>query len=721
MLEHLQNYFVFREFVETGNMVIHTKDITINNWQDYYDGILNMMKDGIELDFLQKTFITVDFGDDDIVDLSIFDLFFNIIHWYLIVRSNKVIDGSHLYMNDAITQDTIKYFIDIHFVEKVRKTMDSVLMNNIIDDTIFNYMQVDSFSGYLANTINLEDDIALMNVCPEFHDLLHTKFQNQNISLEDIKRIGMERTERAIEIIINDSKRLLGYEHCFRNAFLSKEGINKKQYKEYNIHGGSKPNGQGGVHSIIIDGSYVQCALNTIGAQFVDSSAARVAQIQAKNNVGCSGNFARILGINNIDTVLHHDHEYDCHTNNYQIVDIKNEKILNMLLDRYYRIHPMGQEFIITEKDTHLIGQRIFLRSPMTCASAARGNGICYKCYGDLAYTNRIIKIGKYAAEKLSSELTQRQLSAKHILETIVRKLKWVKEFYTYLTVNINILQLSPEFEFPKDTYLVIDHDAITNENIDCKRTDYFDADDDDEEEFNMYNDSVKEFFIEDRNGNRIPIRTIEDEEKDRTSMYISPEFAFYLKKHGEQTDDNMIQVELSKIAELEDFPLFLIKIQNDELSKTLDDIQETLNKKAITTKYDRHSILQRLYELVIEGNLHIMGVHLETLLMNQIRSTEDILEKPDWDVPNQSYQMLTLNQALTDNPSITISLLYQNLSRALYYPLSFKKRKPSYMDLFFMKQPQNFLSDMSNIVDSTPVVDGMTTVVTRHRVKENK
>lgn len=712
---------MFVDYVKTRKMVIHTSDITLNNWQEYYDGVLNLMRDGIETEFLQTSFITVDFGNGDIVDLSVFDLFFNLIHWYLIVRSGKQIVGKHLYFHDAITQDNIKEFIDDHFVDEVKKEMDSIVLNNTIDDTLHNFIDVDRFSMFLANTINLEDDIALMNASPEFDAIMHTRFPNTPI--EDVKDLGMAQAEKAMEIIIKDSKQLLGYHHCFRNAFLSKEGINSRQYKEYAIHIGSKPDGQGGVHPAIIDGSYLNGTLNSVLNQFIDSSSSRVAQIQMKNNVGYSGNFARILGLNNIDTMLHTDSTYDCHSNNYQIVEIKNKKILKLLTDRYYRFHPEGVEYVIHPRDNFLVGKTIYLRSPMTCASAARGSGICYKCYGDLAYTNNNIKVGKFAAENLSSELTQRQLSAKHLLETIIKRMRWVKEFLQYLTVNINILQVSSDIEIPKGTFLIIDPEKIQSENEDdYKKTDYMDDDDDEscnEEVVDAnYNNYITEFYIETKDGNRIVIKTEDDD-----PMYISTDLAALLWK-AIPTEDNLLQLDLSDLAANET-ALFFIKLHNNELSKTLDDIQNVLNKKVDPKKkkeepwkYTRHAILQSLLELVLEGKLHVMGVHLEVLLMNQIRNINDVLLNPDWDNPEDPYQILTLNQALNDNPSITISMLYQNLSKVLYYPLSFRKSSPSHMDLFFMKQPQNFLSDTSNIVDDNPRREAFCPVV-RHRVKK--
>ena len=77
----------------------------------------------------------------------------------------------------------------------------------------------------------------------------------------------------------------------------------------------------------------------------------------------------------------------------------------------------------------------------MTCESAAKGQGICYKCYGELAYVNKDINPGRYASEKLSAELTQRLLSAKHLLETVIKKIQWCKEFVPSVSKE-NILKI---------------------------------------------------------------------------------------------------------------------------------------------------------------------------------------------------------------------------------------------------------------------------------------
>ena len=79
MLENLNNYYIYTELVKNQKMTIYTDTINIENWRNHYDGILNIMKDGIETDYVQNMFITVDFGNGDLVDLSVTDYFFNMI------------------------------------------------------------------------------------------------------------------------------------------------------------------------------------------------------------------------------------------------------------------------------------------------------------------------------------------------------------------------------------------------------------------------------------------------------------------------------------------------------------------------------------------------------------------------------------------------------------------------------------------------------------------
>ena len=670
---------MFAELVQTGRMYIKTSDITLGNYNEYYNGIFNLLKDGIELPRVQQYKITVDFGNGDIINMSIFDLYYNIIMWYIVVRSNLPIDGAALFYPEHMTQKAIKKYLD-KYVVKVRRMFSPKEINNILDDTLYRFSDVDVFAFYLANTINLKDTVDLMTALPEFRALLHTSLDN--VRIENVKDEGMKNAYRSIEIIKNDSEKILGYDHCLKNSFESKEGTNERQYKEFAIHIGSKPNGNGGVHPHIINKSYIMAGLEHVADQFVDSASSRVAQIQMKKNTGTSGNFARILGNNNIDAFINPDPNFKCDTQNLQIYTVEDQHFLDMIGGRYYKLDPDGLDFLVDPaKDKFLIGTTIYLYSPMTCASAAHGNGICYRCFGELAYIDNNIKVGKFAAEQLSSQLTQKQLSAKHILETIVIKIVWTPEFDKIFDINVNKIFIKPESQ----GYILIDPDSIYFENDD----DYVNNLEDESASNNRY---ITELLYVDKHGDQHIIRSKEEE----ANMYFSDEFNTYLEANAERTDDGYYKIDVASIASTEytEFDLFYIHIRNNDIGKNLKDIENLINRKSSIAQYNKDELLQKLVRLIINGNLTIQSVHLETLLMNQIRSPRNILRKPDWSNCGEEYTILTLDQALKDNPSVIKSLIYQNLDYMLSYPLTYKKTDPSRMDLFFMLRPQEFIAN---------------------------
>ena len=674
-LTNYQNYFMFNELVQTGKMYIKTSDINLNNYQDYYTGIFNVLKDGIELPYVQQLKVTVDFGDNDIINLSIFDLYYNIIMWYIVVRTGLPINGMALFYPKHMTQKAIKKYLDKYVVIN-RKRFSPKEINNILDDTLYRFSDVDDFSFYLANTINLKDNVDLMGKMNEFRELLHTSLED--VRIESVKDEGMKKAYRSIDIIKNDSERLLGYDHCLKNSFESEEGTNDRQYKEFAIHIGSKPNGNGGVHPHIIDKSYIQAGLEHVVDQFVDSASSRVAQIQMKKNTGASGNFARILGVNNMDSFINPDPNFKCDTKAFQIYAVENEKFLSMIVGRYYKLDPDGPDLLVTPKDKFLIGKTIYMYSPMTCASAAHNHGICYRCYGDLAYVNNNIKVGKFASDTLSSQLTQKQLSAKHLLETIVNKIEWNEEFNLLFDINVNKIFIKPE----TFGYIMIDPENIYYENDD----DYVN---------NMESTSNSRYITEliyvDGSGNTHVISSDEG-----ANMYLSQEFEEYIANNNELTDDGMYKFDVTTLASTEynEFDLFFIHIRNNDIGKNLKDIENLINRKTTISMYDKDQLIQQLVRLVINGKLNIQAVHLETLMMNQLRSPRNILRNPDWSNYDEEYTILTLDQALKDNPSVINSLIYQNLDYVLSYPLTYQKNDPSMMDLFFMLRPQEFIAN---------------------------
>lgn len=686
-LVHMEMYGPYTELVATGSQDIYVnQDINKNTWQEHYDSIFNILKDGIETKLVQTSFVHLYFDDENhtVVDLSIIDYWLTLIPWYLLVSTDTKILPKHLFFADEFKKNSISSYINKFFIEPNRKKFTTRQLNNIIDDMMHLYQGIDGFSMYLANTINLEDSIKLMKANPEFYDILHKDMSD--VPMEDMKSVGMQYAGRSIDIIKKESKKVLGYDHCFADSFRASESINPKQYKEAFINIGTKPDGQGGIFSKPINKSFINGGLQDPVDYFIESSTGRTAQILQKLNVGNSGHFARLLGLNNTESYLHKNPDYVCDSKRMLKVTVSSLKFLFKLNNRYYRLNPRGIEKVIKfEEDQDLVGKTIYLRSPMTCASHARGEGICYRCYGDLAYTENI-NIGRIASELLTAVLTQILLSAKHLIEAVVRAIKWCKAFGDFFVIDGNSIAFSDALD-PKDWNVLIDPELIEMESdIDIGYGDDDEDSDPDNIFGNQFNEYITEFKMQNINtGEEIVISS-----ETGDSLYISTELNNIIRKKAEPMEG---YISISG-DDLKDVPLFFIHIQNNDLTKIFDDIKYRLNNAAGIKGLDIDTWMQTVVETVIASDLNISSVHLEVIMSNQIRSVDNPLFKPEWQYPNEPYHIVTLNTALTDNPSAIVSLSYQKVAKALYNPLTFKKRGASFLDLFFMEAPHIYVNN---------------------------
>lgn len=696
-MNNLSYYGVFGDILNGIPITIHTKDITAQTWNDYRNDLLNLFRDCIEQKNFQMTKITFVFDDKFTIPLTVEDALINICMWGFIINCGNEIKPGHIFYEEkGITKDSIKKYIDEFCIIPCRYKIPSPQLNNIIYTSLRSLSFVDEFGMFFNNSINIEDFIDMANACPEFDQILHKDYSVY--PAEQINNIAQQDTNRLIELIL-DSKRIMGREHCLTDALRAKAGVKPKQLREMVACIGVKPNGEGGVFAHSVDNSYMNGGLNRIEWMIAESSIGRQAQILSKKNTADSGAFARLMGINNIDSRLYTrpgtaevDPTYDCHTKNYIKFTVDSMTKLRMIADRYYRFHPNGMEYnvgcgYVINEFHPLLGQTILLRSPITCASAAKGLGICRKCYGELFNTNSMINIGKIAAEEFTERLTQSMLSAKHLLEAKISSPEWNIDIDDILSVEEGTILINPEFiNNGKKWSLLISYDDINTETTFSMNDESEDSDDSMNDELEYIN---KIRLVSD-DGDSIEIYT-----KDYHNLYFTAEFTQFVKNHGYDSDDEEINIPLTNLVQ-EEIAMFDIGISNDDMSNKLKNIITTVNLKDITESFTKDEFLENLLnKMIICGISDIMSVHAEVLIMNQIRDKEDVLALPDWDIPNnENYQVLTLRRALTCNPSITVTCQFDNIAKTLYTPLSFKKRKASRLDLFYHVQPQVFIKN---------------------------
>ena len=725
-LVNYKNYYTYADAIKNKNnlLEVYVPEIQMDNIDDHVDAIFAILKDGIESDYIHNLKVNLKWENTQ-CNISIVDYWFSLIMWYMILKTNQPIRPKHIFIGvKAISQDSIdpksnnivpsevtrKYIKN--YVNKFVLTLDNKIrlgnsnLNKIIADALWKYSYLEKFAYYLANTINNEDDIALEKACPGFRNLIHVSLAG--VPFEDVKAQGQIATDEAIKIIKN-SESYIGFEHGLTNSFRAQEAINPRQYKEASLNIGTKPNGSGGIYPYIIDKNFKTGGIDDPVSFFIESNAARAAQIMSKTNVGDSGDLARLLGLTTPDTILNPDPNYECLSQHYIKIELKSAKHVSMFKNRFYRLNPRGIDYLLDGDDKSMIGKTIYLHSPMVCASNSSGHGICKRCYGNLYWTNYDINPGKIAAEILSAQLTQTLLSAKHLLETKIVKINWNPEFRDYFDIDINSIKLSEDLlddDNTKKYTMIIDPEEVQLVNEEEDTVSFEDDDEDNsgimEQDSGVYNEYITSFIIRTPEGFDITFGS-----DDQTELYISTELNNIIRKRALNTDGK-INIPLSAF---DDSILFYIKINNNEISKTMNDIINIINKSSVTESLTKDEALQSIVDLIIDGNLTIDAVHLEVILSNQIVRPDDVLHKPNWNDPAAQYRMFTLNQALTNNPSVIISLLYKDLHKVLYNPLTFTKNGPSFFDLFFCEQPQVYMSDELTTDDTSNINESDTNV----------
>ena len=691
-MNNFKNYFVYADAVQNKtNFSIYVPDITIENINEHIDAIYAILKDGIETEYVHNLLVNVSWGGDLNCDLFIIDYWFNLFMWKMILNDGEIVRPKHIFWTPDLRRKNISNFINKYVLTRENKIrLGNAYLNNNIYDATWLFSYTETFAYYLANTINNEDFIDMMNNSQEFYDYTHFDFSKYSIS--DAKAIGVKLTDRIIELIKN-SKDIIGYNHGLEASFRANEAISDRQFQEVLIGLITKPTIDGNIFPYIIGKSFINGGVNDLVSYYIESTGARKAQDLSKNSMGDSGAFARLLNLNNSDTTLNKNMNYECMPRHFIRFEIKSDKHLSMIKNRYYRFTPRGMEYLIDTNDKSLIGKVIYLRSPCTCNSFSSGFGICKKCYGDLYYTNIDINVGTIASEIPSSQMSQRLLSSKHLLEPKPQDIKWNPEFNEFFdmdTDTVTLADIAEEFNLKK-YYLVIDPEDIVLVN---EEQDTIATEDIKEDSIETYNEYVTHFGIRTPSGEVIDFKT-----QNQDSLYITTSLNVMIRKKANPFG-GLVNIAL---ANIQDIPLFYIQIANDELTKSMKDIKNAINKKSVIDKFDKDSAVQTLVDLVIAGNLNVDAIHLEVIVANQIRSAQDILKKPDWSAANPQYKILTLDQSLINNPSVIVSLLFGDLRRTLYNPLTYAKHEPSFFDLFFCEQPQIYMN--GDLIDDDPPI----------------
>ena len=270
--------------------------------------------------------------------------------------------------------------------------------------------------------------------------------------------------------------------------------------------------------------------------------------------------------------------------------------------------------------------------------------------------------------------ISQAVLSAKHLLTTTSESIEFSNEFYRFFNLVANEIMINSdistdEMDLSDYSLLVIKENIVTLAELNEGE----------------YNEFITLFSIRNNKTGEI----YEIKEKNLKEMYMTPELIDLLGIH--KSNKNIYEVNLDDIPD--DTNLFLLEVSNSELTKPLYAIMGLLDTKEHRKQMgveNMHDLTQSMLDLMIESKINVDSVHAEVMLRPLLRSTLDILERPDFSKydAESNTEILTVSAALEKHPSVLIGMSFQYLNRQLSNPLTFKKRGKSFVDPFFKLRP---------------------------------
>ena len=680
------DYTEFTEFL--GSQIFTVQDMLLvdeESYSMYFKKFYTYMKQGFEIREVRTYPVKFKFTSNDaelVRSMQIRHLIINMIFWHPFLRMDRVteLNSAHIVDCSHLTGSYINDWVNTYIIDPYRKMYSNKKMNRMIAELFEKLAKISNdFNDIMGMSINMKSFIDLSNECEEFDDLIRTKL-DPNMQPRDIEIFQHEKMNQLIHIMKT-------HKNCLQPMLLSGVGIKDKQLSEFACTGGLKPDVNGNTIPIPITSNFLIHGLNTVSNYYIDSQAGRKSIILNKTSMGTSGFFSTKCMIlastvklsKSVRKIIkrrrkkkHRNEDNSsvqtCNSRRPLIYDVKSDASLKKINRRYYYLDPSMSEMLCVnyKKDKWLIGKTIYLRSPMTCTCE---DGICVACYGDLAYTNseKDFNNGAFASAIMNNKIEQDILSTKHLLTTNSEKLVFSEDFYRFFILEANKFRLNPDSDENFDDWII----RIYNEDLF-----EFNA-----KEENDFNTAVDTFHL-------INKKTKEDiviSEQKKMDMFIYSDIIALFEK-SKSKDGDVIEMPLNKISDSDDSYIAMIVVENNELTRPLKNIMKLLDRKGHYDCVTIDQLVNKMSDLLIECGHKLSLVHAECVMRPIIRDIDNIMLQPHFDDidKTEDYQILTVSSALLNNPSLTVSLSFQDLGKQVVNPnTNIKCEKSSYDDLY--------------------------------------
>ena len=577
-------------------------------------------------------------------------------------------------------------------IEDIRGTLSEILG----ETTFIIQRTTQLFSNFFGLSSSIETFINLAKRIPEFQDLMNFRLDERKQPAEMEEDLAKAQ-QKAIDILINDDK------FNQLKPLMAVKALNMNQYQDMSIVIGPKPD---------FDGRTIARPINTNflnGGGFRDSVDLYINAISGRkaamiNNefMGKSGHLLIMIAICTASVRLSKS-TLDCNTVNPIPINIKTKTHLQKMDGRRYRYRGEKEYHILNAKtDEHLIGETLEFRSPITCACK---DGCCRECYGELYYTNIDNEVaGIYSATIVMNPVVQGILSAKHHQHTNTAPIKFGGNFDDFFAISATdiILDLNDdldateyclvirreEIKLTDDEELEIDFEKKRRKRK--KKSNDEDSDDfggDDEEaslELTMKYYVTKFQVVRNLHTKGKTPEYYDFEDIDKKELFIHNDFIARMLPDEDQYGQ-YLYMEFEDIN-TEEF-VFLVDVENNELTKPMKEIQKVLNHKDHVGCNTYDEMVNKMLDLMIASKLDATNVHAEMIIRSLVKKKGNILKRPDFSkiIMSNDVELLTIDIALRKNPAITTSLSTPYLKEQLInLTETFEKDAQSVFDPLF-------------------------------------
>jgi len=578
----------------------------------------------------------------DVIDATLGKVLINLLIMKPFVGKGLKLSANDMFGFESVTEGNLDTYFD-GIVTRFKSDVDIDFddLRKVIGETINEMSDISGELNVLAgNSISFYDFVRLSVESPEANGIFNQKI-SKKMEFDEIEE-KFNSLGKQIEEFFKTNKDTELYPFV-----ISETGINRKQLTQAIGFVGLKPDIDGNVIPVAIEDNYLN-GLKSLENYYINAKGTRKALITNSKMVRRSGYLTRKLSLSMIDR--YHDNNFsDCQTKHLVHFTVKDSSKIDQIEGRHY--HDINDSFesiselkTVKRNDQSLIGKTIGLRSPITCAGEKH---VCKTCYGsELSEINRDLNTGLTAVNFLTEPLTQKLLSAKHLLTTNTVKVEWGDVFNEYFNVNMNSIYFA-------DSEISIVFD------------DQFEYDEDDELPY------IKRFEIYDKSK--------------LIGVYDSPIKLLVDLKHFKSKDveynDGKYTVSSKNFTE-EDV-VFTFQVKNNELTKSLEQIVDLIETVDHLGEKDYHGIANKFSDLIIENGLNIALIHAEMIVSNLIRDPETSkrtdFSKKDLD----TYEIVRVSKSVMNGP-LSVSFGFERLDEQLVNLETYEKDDESLMDYLF-------------------------------------